>query len=311
MNLKKPDFWDSKKPNLYSYLLLPFSILLIFFNLLIKKSKTKFSNIKTICVGNIYVGGTGKTPTAINLRSVLNKLDYKTAFVKKYYTNQADEQKILSNNGELFCKKTRSEGLNCAINKNYNLAIIDDGLQDRYLSYDISIVCFNIENWIGNGFLLPAGPLRENLKSLKKYDAVILNGNEENTDYIKTKIKEYNPNIETFEGVYSITNLSELNKNYDYLVFAGIGSPKTFIKTLINNKFKVHKTLFYPDHYHYSKDDILNIKNEAKKLNLKILTTEKDFIRLSSFDAIDINSVKANLIIKDENRLIKFLKSKL
>ena len=168
-----------------------------------------------------------------------------------------------------------------------------------------------IKKWCSNKLALDRFNPVDLIKSLKKYDAVILNGNEENADYIKTKIKEYNPNIETFEGVYSITNLSELNKNYDYLVFAGIGSPKTFIKTLINNKFKVHKTLFYPDHYHYSKNDILNIKNEAKKLNLKILTTEKDFIRLSSFDAIDINSVKANLIIKDENRLIKFLKSKL
>ena len=83
MKFKKPKFWDYKKPNFVSYLLLPFVYLMNLINFFNKKEKIITDKIKTICVGNIYVGGTGKTPISIKINKILNNLNIKTAFVKK------------------------------------------------------------------------------------------------------------------------------------------------------------------------------------------------------------------------------------
>jgi len=195
MKLKKPKFWDHKKPSFFSYLLLPFSIIL---GLITKiKSKPKFSNskIKTICVGNIYIGGTGKTSLAIKIKEILDKNNIKACFIKKFYPNQTDEQKLLSKNGVLFSNLKRITALNEAIAEGFEVAIFDDGLQDSSIKYDLEIVCFNNLNWIGNGLTLPSGPLRENINNLKSYENVFLNGNEESLIAIKEQIKRINPNI--------------------------------------------------------------------------------------------------------------------
>ena len=176
MNFRKPKFWDYKEPGLISLLLLPFSYLVQIYNFFLTK-KNKIDGIKTICIGNIYLGGTGKTPLSIEIIKILNNLNYKTCFIKKDYSDQVDEQRLLESKGKLFCKKNRIDATNSAIKENFNVAIFDDGLQDKKIKYDISIVCFNQTIGVGNGLVLPSGPLRENLKSLKKYDAVFLNGN--------------------------------------------------------------------------------------------------------------------------------------
>ena len=94
MKFNKPNFWDFDKPNILAKILLPFTIPIIINNLLPKKKFYK-KNIKTICVGNIYLGGTGKTPVSIKIYKILKKLNYKVAFIKKNYTNQKDEQNLL------------------------------------------------------------------------------------------------------------------------------------------------------------------------------------------------------------------------
>ena len=98
----------------------------------------------------------------------MKNLNYKTAFIKKNYLDQIDEQKLLENNGKLFCEKNRINAIKKAINNEIDVAIIDDGLQENQIGYDLSIVCFNDKKWIGNGHLIPSGPLREKLISIKK-----------------------------------------------------------------------------------------------------------------------------------------------
>jgi len=310
MKLKKPKFWDFKNPNFTSYFLLPFTFPLIINNFFLglKKNKRKNSAIKTICIGNIYIGGTAKTPLTIKISKILNKLNYKTVTIKKFYNNQIDEQKLLANKTDLLCFPKRKTSLNKAIESGVDFAIFDDGLQDRDINYDLSFVCFNSVNWIGNGCLIPAGPLREKIKSISKYDAVFFNGNEEDVSDLKILIKQYNSNINIFETHYILTNSEEFNKNDKYIIFSGIGNPASFKKTLIKNKFNVIKEIEFPDHYDYSKNDIQKIKLHAKNLNAKILTTEKDFVKLNPDDTEGIKFLTIDLIIKREDLLINFLK---
>jgi tetraacyldisaccharide 4'-kinase len=309
MKLKKPKFWDYKKPSFLSYLLLPFSIIL---GLIAKiKSKPKFSNskIKTICVGNIYIGGTGKTSLAIKIKDILDENNIKACFIKKFYPNQTDEQKLLSKNGTLFNNLKRITALDDAISEGFEIAIFDDGLQDNSIKYDMEIVCFNNLNWIGNGLTLPSGPLRESINNLKFYENVFLNGNEESLIAIKDQIKKINPYMNINSGKYTPLNIDEFDKNQSYLVFSGIGNHKTFVEMLKNNKLKILSDLEYPDHYQYSKKDFDEIIINAKKYNAHIITTEKDYLRLENFNRNEILYIKSSLNILDEkiftNKLIK------
>ena len=307
MKLKKPKFWDYKKPHLYSYLLFPFSIILSLISKIKSKPKSTNSNIKTICVGNIYVGGTGKTSLAIKIKEILEKREIKVCFIKKFYPNQIDEQKLLNKNGKLFTSLKRITSLDEAITQGFEIAIFDDGLQDASIKYDIEIVCFNNLNWIGNGLTLPSGPLRESINNLRFYDNVFLNGNEEHLTDIKNQIYKINPKININQGKYIPLNIENFNKEDNYIVFSGIGNHKTFVNMLKNSDLKILDDLEYPDHYQYSKKDFDEIIEKAKKYNAKILTTEKDFLRLDSFDKAEISFIKSTLEIIDEKNLIQTL----
>ena len=303
MKFKKPKFWDYKKPNIISYLLLPISVLLqiakFIKNVTIKKKK--FQSIKTICIGNIYLGGTGKTSLSLKINKIL-KDKIKSCFVKKYYSNQIDEQKILEKNGKLFKSKNRSESIKQAINEGFKVAIFDDGLQDPSINYDYNIVCFNTNNWIGNGQTIPSGPLRENIKNLKKYKNVFLNGNKENIENIKKYIHEIDPNINIYQGEYIPLNINEFDKKNKYLVFSGIGNHKTFVSMLKINDINVVKDIEFPDHYKYSTKEIDNIISISKKLDCKIITTEKDYMRLNNNN--EINYIKSELEIINEETFL-------
>ena len=312
MILKKPKFWDYKKPNFIAYLLLPFSYIVhIYNNLNLKKKISFYGKIKTICVGNIYVGGTGKTPLSIKIIKILNNSNIKTCFIKKEYSNQLDEQKLLSSNGKLFCKKNRVIATNDAFKENFDVAIFDDGLQDKNIKYDINIVCFNEKTEVGNGCLLPAGPLRESIQNLKKYDAVFLNGNNINESDFEKKIKKDFPHIKIFKSTYSIKNLHELDTKEQYLVFAGIGNFDSFIDMLKKNNFIILDTIAYPDHYNYSQSDIKKILEIAKLKKAKIITTEKDYIKIAEEYKNEIKAIKIELNIANENKFNDFLNERL
>ena len=309
MKLKKPKFWDYKKPSFFSYLLLPFSIIIGLIAKINSKPKYPNSKIKTICVGNIYIGGTGKTSLTIKIKEILDKNNIKACFIKKFYPNQTDEQKLLSKNGTLFSNLKRINALDEAISEGFEVAIFDDGLQDSSIKYNMEIVCFNNLNWIGNGLTLPSGPLRESINNLKFYENVFLNGNEESLIAIKDQIKKINPNININSGKYTPLNIGEFDKDQNYLVFSGIGNHKTFVEMLKNNKLKIVSDLEYPDHYQYSKRDFDEIIINAKKFNAHIITTEKDYLRLENFNRNEIFYVKSSLDISDEksltNKLLK------
>jgi tetraacyldisaccharide 4'-kinase len=312
MILKKPKFWDYKKPDFLSYMLLPLTLPFIINNFFINlKKKSKKQNIKKIVIGNIYIGGTGKTPLSIKMYQILNNLKFKTGIIKKFYKNQSDEQELISNKALLYCSNQRKIALDKAIKDSLEIAIFDDGLQDSSIDYDLSFVCFNSDKWIGNGFLIPAGPLREKISSISKYDAIFLNGNKENISDLKLTIKKINRNIKIFETHYNPINIDKFNNKNRYIIFSGIGNPDSFKKMLIRNKFNIIKDIKFPDHYNYTQKDVDKIKLEAISLNAKILTTEKDYVKLDHNAKKDIQFLKIELVIKKENELINFIKSNL
>ena len=307
MNLKKPKFWDYKHRNLLAYLLYPVSILIKIISQFKFHPKNEVLKIKTICVGNIYVGGTGKTSLCIKINKILNQKNIKSCFVKKYYKNQIDEQEILKKNGTLFLSKKRLDAVKLAEKENYEFAIFDDGLQDNSINYDISFVCFNNLNWIGNGMTIPSGPLRENLENLKKYQHLFLNGNLENLENLKQQILEINPEINIHIGKYEPINLENFDNKDKYIIFSGIGNHQTFSSMIKKNGLIVIKEYEFPDHYSYTKKDIDQILNYARNQNCKIITTEKDYVRLGKFKTDQIKFIKSELKIIDEQKLLKLI----
>jgi len=310
MNLKKPKFWDFKKPSILAYLLLPISYLFKLIRLFKIESNIKKSKIKTICVGNIYLGGTGKTSLSIKINEILTEKKIKSCFVKKFYSTQFDEQKLLESRGKLFTSSKRIDAINIAENEGYDVAILDDGLQDSSINYDLRFVCFNNINWIGNGFTIPAGPLRESINNLKNYKHIFLNGNLENLDNIKKHIYKINPNINLYIGKYVPLDVEKFNKDKNYLVFSGIGNHQTFISMLREYKFNVVKDIEFPDHYKYNNFDINKIQKLSDNLNCQIITTEKDYLRLDKEKIPNINFIKSELKILDEEKLISTILNK-
>ena len=307
MNLKKPKFWDYKKPNIYSYLLIPIAKFLQLISNLKKKSNPKKFKIKTICIGNIYLGGTGKTSLAIKINKILNKKNIKSCFIKKKYSNQNDEQKLLNNYGKLFVALNRADAIKQAEKENYDVAILDDGLQDKSIVYDLSFVCFNNLNWIGNGMTIPAGPLREDINNLHYYKNIFLNGNLENLEKLKKEIYKINPNLNIYLGKYEPLNLNEFEIEKNYFLFSGIGNHQTLVSMLKNNGLKIIKDIEFPDHYEYTKTDISNILIEAKNLECQIITTEKDYFRLRNNNLDKFKIIKSELKILDEDNFVKSL----
>jgi len=255
------------------------------------------------------VGGTGKTPLTIKLYDIFKELNYKVSTAKKFYKKHLDEQIILKNKTNLIISSTRQKALEEAIKKKNELVIFDDGLQDDKIDYDLKFVCFNSTKWIGNGFLIPSGPLREKISSLKKYDVVFLNGDSSNIEDIKKKIYQINQRIEIFETIYKPINLEKIDLSKKYIVFSGIGNSNSFKQTLMENNINVIKEIIFPDHYHYKKDDIKKIKLDAKKVGANIITTEKDYVKLTEEDKKEIKYLEISLELKREKKLIEFLKN--
>ena len=304
MKFKKPKFWRNK--NFLSICLLPLSLITIIFNILKTYIISGFrSNIPIICVGNIFIGGTGKTPLSIYIYNLLKRKKYRPAIVRKYYNSHIDEINFTKSKvGQFFYDKKRTLSISKAESKKNNVIIMDDGLQDDSVIKDLNIICFNSSDLIGNGFVLPAGPLREKLKNVNNCQIAVING-KRNIAFEK-KLKSISNNIEIYQSKYIIKN-SKKFRGKKILAFAGIGNPRNFFNLLKDNGFKVKQEISFPDHYNYSKDEIENLISKAKEEGLTLLTTEKDFFRIKRSDFKKINYVSVDLKILNNKSFEKIL----
>ena len=208
-------------------------------------------------------------------------------------------------------EKTRELSIAKAEKEKAEILIFDDGLQEKKINYDLKIVCFNSSKLDGNGFIIPAGPLRERLNSIKGYDVVLINGNynTESKNFIN-KIKKINQDIKIFTGKYVPKDYSKL-KRKKFIIFSGIGNPHTFSDTLKSVKIKFIRYEKFPDHYDYKDSDLHKLKNLAKKNNFELLTTEKDYFRIKKTLRKNINFLKVELSVDQEKQFYKYLGEKL
>ena len=301
MKLYKPKFWDHK--NFISLSLFPVS-LIIQLVILLKKKFTKVSSFKIpiVCIGNIYVGGTGKTPLSILVSKELSKIGKKPVIIRKYYKEHMDEHSMIKENfSHLILNSDRTSAIQEAQNKNFDTAILDDGFQDYKIKKDLSIICFN-SNFEGNDFVIPAGPLRENLNSIKNAQIIVINGYK-NLKFEK-KISEINNNIDIYYSKYKAVNYTKFSQK-ELLVITGIGNPENFLELLNSHKLKIAKKYIFPDHYTFSKEELNNFKSEAKKNGYQIICTEKDYHRIKKYSVDEIDFLRVELVLEKKETLIK------
>jgi len=323
--LKTPKFWyeNNIESKIKSIILFPISILWIIFSRF-KSSYTKTykSKLKVICIGNLTVGGTGKTPFAIYVFKILKELGVNPVFLTRGYggTNKGpvevrkshkfkdvgDEALLLSKVGTTIISKNRYLGAKFIEKhkKKFDVIIMDDGLQNNQLNQDIKFLLIDNNLKFGNKFCLPAGPLREPVNiGIKNVDRIILTGNSKIND--TNFLKSYN--IPVFESEIKIINLLKL-KNDKLFAFCGLANPNKFYQTLHENGFNIAYTKSYPDHYSYNYQEINNLILKATKYNLKLITTEKDYVKIKkNKKLIHVLSIEMHLSVEDKCKLKLFL----
>ena len=321
----KPKFWDKKNNSFLSILLYPLSIIYYIISIIRKKTSVpqKF-NIPIICVGNIYIGGTGKPSVAIEIIKILST-SKKVCFLTKGYgrknkkdiylnelnvSNQnaedtGDEALLLNKFGHVYISNSRAEAIHTIIKLGYEAIILDDGFQDNTILKNLNILCFDSKSWIGNGNLIPSGPLREPLKSMKKSNFIIIKGAKNQA--IEKEIKTINPNIEIIYSENKIENIETLvNKNF--IAFAGIGNPYSFFNALLDNKINIIKQFIFPDHFQFTEKNYKILFQEAEKNNCNLITTEKDHVRITKQFKEKIYYTKLSTILTNKEIIEKELK---
>jgi tetraacyldisaccharide 4'-kinase len=312
--------------------------------------KQKRLKAKVISVGNITVGGTGKTPLVIYLAEKLKERNKNVAILSRGYKRKnkkmleltqktrgefgwedvGDEPYLISRrlaDVPIMVSKQRDISGQCAIEKyGTDILILDDGFQHLRLFRNLDIVVIDAINPFGNGRLLPAGMLREPLSSLKRADVFILTKTDQasNIDGLINILKKYNPHAPIVESIYQICSIEKLSdrtsvelkdvEDKKALVFSGIGNPLSFENSLRALKIQILKHQRFRDHFPYRKKDILYLKDEAKNLGANfIVTTEKDSVRilLIKEQEIPIYVLKIEMkITKGEEILLKKIEGK-
>lgn len=327
--INTPEFWYKNDliAKLKSFLLFPFSMIWILVSIIKKNFVKKYkSNLKVVCIGNLNVGGTGKTPFAIHTYKVLQSLGYKPVFltrgykgiqkgpieVKKFheFKDVGDEALLLRKVGVTIVSSNRYLGAKYIENlkKKFDIIVMDDGLQNYQLKQDIKILLIDKKILFGNGYCIPAGPLRETInQGLKKIDAIIFTGN----NGMKNINIHFSKNIQSFNTTLKITKHLK-TKQTSFLAFCALANPMKFYETLEKNSFKVNLTKSFPDHHEYNNEDINKLKQEANSKNLKLITTEKDYVKIHDKEnEISVLPIEINFNRADEDGFKSFLKEKL
>ena len=329
--MKAPEFWYTVpgKASLQSILLRPLSLL--YQNATarrVAKPVEYFADCPVICVGNLNAGGTGKTPTVIALAQEACSLGAKPVILSRGYGGTlqgpvqvdasrhsaqevGDEPLLLSAFASTIVCKLRVEGMKAAEELKPDLIILDDGFQDPSVQKTKSLVVVDAEKGFGNGFCIPAGPLREPVKTgLARADAVMsLGTNHAQTEFAKLWKNDIPcPHI-TAELAPLTTGMDWTEGNF--VAFAGIGHPEKFFKTLEHlGATLIHKEAL-SDHATLSSALLKRLKYMAEENAAQLVTTEKDAVRLPQSFRAEVLSLPVRLRVDDALFLRQFVKDAL
>ncbi len=304
--MKTPWWFLHKTP--LSFLLLPISFIYWLVSKVVygfRKLRVYKSRRPIICVGNILAGGVGKTPIVRNIATFLDAPIVMRGYKKSAKTgNAGDEALMMSRDGLQVHTGNRRANI-ILLNKQKSEKgpiVMDDGFQNPSINKDISVVVFDSALGVGNGFILPAGPLRESKRALKRTDAVIIIKNK--NDKIERNLK-LPDNIPVF---YAHTQtVSPYSEKTPLVAFAGIGYPKKFFRAL--SGCNVVATRSFADHWQYTDEDIEKLVMLAKKKKAKLITTEKDWVRLDT--KIQDKIKYAKLVTVIDNQFFEWIKGRL
>ncbi|MDP2921594.1 MAG: tetraacyldisaccharide 4'-kinase [Candidatus Omnitrophota bacterium] len=276
-------------------------------------------NAKVISVGNITWGGTGKTPVVAFIADMLAKKGRRVSILIRGYGNDEKEllPKLTSNVPVLVGKdrvKSGRDAIECHLS---DTIIMDDGFQYRRLERDLDIVCVDASRPFGNGWVIPAGSLREGRGSLKRADIFLITKadlapNKEKIEKLEKRLKKINPDAMIAKAIHrplyfyrlltcptsqvavgnlrswtevaeEKVNIGEL-QNKEIVLVSAIGSPECFEKTIQRLGLKINKHFIFRDHHAYTKEDVSRIEDYCRKNSLiTAVTTEKDAVKLKSF----------------------------
>ncbi|MAI85143.1 MAG: tetraacyldisaccharide 4'-kinase [Rickettsiales bacterium] len=319
--MKKPKFWK-KRSNIFDVILKPLSIIYILLSLLNTAfKKEKRMKVPVLCVGNLIMGGAGKTPTVIAISDLLVKnfnlihilmRGYKGKNSKAKLVDEndniasvGDEALIHFENNQVCISRNRYIGAELCQKNGADLIILDDGFQSKHIVKNLSFVVVDNYFQFGNKKVFPAGPLREPLfLGFKRADAVILIKN------IEDKIFDLSFSKLPIFFAKKVIILPKLKKK-NALAFCGIGNPENFFQSLKDYKVNVKHKLIFPDHHMYEEKEIKNIIKSAEKSDLQILTTKKDFIKIHKKYHSKIKMVDMYIKFEKEEKLKQFILSNL
>lgn len=297
--MRAPDFWDRDDPfaRLLASALSPLGALYAAaVRYKHQAAKPHRVRIPVICVGNISAGGVGKTPIALAIAEAVIARGKNPFFLTRGYggslkgplvvsrnhkaSETGDEPLLLSRKAATVIARDRAAGADLAVERGADLIIMDDGHQNFALSKDLSFIVVDGAQGFGNGKVLPAGPLREPApEGLARADAVIIAGDGE-------------PALPGFWGpVLRAAIAPAAARQFTgkrLFAFAGIGRPQKFYASLAALGAELAATESFADHHLYARREIAALKAKARALGASLVTTEKDFVRLSEADREDI-----------------------
>ena len=317
---KAPRFWYKKNDTIISNSLYPLSLL---FRLGTKiraiLSTRKNSALPVICIGNIVVGGAGKTPVAIKMGELLKKNGYNPHFVSKGYggiessnilvkewhsaKSVGDESLLLSEVAPTWIGKDRNKSFILAKEYGANCIIMDDGFQNPTLQKDFSIVIINGEQGFGNKRVIPSGPLRESIsRGISRANLIIVIGE------ISNDVKEKIPNtVPIIYGQFRISKDNKIYKNQKITAFAGIAYPDKFYNSLEEEGAILEKKISYPDHHIFDENDMLHLAEIANLTKSVLVTTKKDFVRIPKPYRSLVSTLDGAIEFEDEGLLVEIL----
>jgi len=318
-----PSFWLDNKQTISSLILRPVSWV---FQLgaLIKAALTveQSVSIPVICVGNLTVGGAGKTPTILALAHYFKNQGKTVAILSRGYKGKlngpvqvnpdrhqaadvGDEPLLLAQVAPTWIAKNRYQGAQAALAKNssIDLLLLDDGLQNKTLKQDGRLCVVDAKRGFGNGCVLPAGPLRESLaKGLKTVDALIMIGGDLSIPSIPFKGPLLKATVHMNKEDRGALQGKKL------IAFAGLAHPDKFFDTLTAEGFDVVESVPFPDHHPYTAADLQPLIGKAQAAKAVLVTTEKDWVRVPSSLQKQILSVGIHLAFEDLDQLGQLMK---